>query len=590
VARKVPNGLGALTIVYPDAIQVDGRPWHIRYSTGEPHLCFAFPKPMPFRLAKRTFPVRTIPSDPAPATLSTVLMIVEGPPLNPLTSDAADREFCAKWGLEVPAGFQFPLVGCPLWSPPYGEVYRACKLQAATAPGTSIPVHDMTLGEEVAIKVVRHQNDNVPGAELGWWFENGQRYGSKLIHHEVPARAALTTEHLSPFFREQSSRGRNENLVNEIETMAFVAGAVNEAVDGDSQRLSGASAESNLSYLRSRFLPHEEVALSPDNLFIVTPYAPFGSLTSYISRERARNPKLSEICVKHVLRHMLQGLCFLHERGLAHQDISLENAVLQAPDSAAELRRRSREFLSEADFLRLEVVLIDMGHMGIHQRETDISLQHSLLNASNITINTATTCESTTSDPAGPSGGVGISLDCSAVHSRAGSMDSSSGMEVSVAAVETATPQPNRKFRMRPMPKYPLGKRQYQSPELCEVRNPLPYAPGREYCGMCLDIWQLGVLAIYMLTGRPPYEQFDSPSSEGGSMLRKELTWFMAIEEGQLRNRPVTYRDANDQVTVQPLHTKISAPGMALLEKLLQFNPEDRISAKAALEDPWFST
>jgi len=572
--------------VYPDTLTVSGSKYHIRHCAGDDRYCYGFPElspyNQPFRMVHRQLPVK--PSRKEPAVPAEVLMLVTGPTKDSLGPDRAQREEKTLSGLELPSGLTFPCAGALLWPPHYGEVYQGFKLELRS-DGKCFSFNTRT---EVVVKVVRHMNSLLPGAETGWHLENGATMNAKVIEHTVTHAGTdvLSSETLTPFFEAERLAGRNENLVTEIETMQYIAKCVQEAV-----------AEDPRSPLPGRFVTHTAVAISCNNIFVVSDFAPFGSINQCLVRIGGFNPVISEGSCKHIARDVLQALVFLHDRGLAHQDISLENVILLTSRSCPHLRACYPTLqLPDAAIPLTEGALIDMGHIGVHLRNPDISgggLRNSFMSASNTTVNSAaTTCESTCTKESGPC------AECAQVHSRSASVDSTAAAESSHERVSSSFCCSVPEYVKKEVPKFPLGKRLYQPPEICAALNPpviqvvpgtFRPAPPRLYCGMKVDIWQLGVMIIYMITGRPPYEFFEEPSGRGGQ-LAQELQWFNDVKAGKLGERLVGQRISPTEKTYQTLATKVSSELLDLLQKMLAFDPDNRISANAALSHSWFKS
>ena len=453
----------------------------------------------------------------------------------------------------------FTELGAQLWDALYGEVY--CGRWLCWSESEEVFV----LGREeeaLAVKVVRHPNNLWGSAgRIGMHTDcGGRRCTLSRIHHDTSA--ALTSSHLAGYFEDQCRQGRNENVMREVETMALIQRAV--------------QAEENSTVLSRRFLYLTETALSEDNLLIATEFLPFNSLSSYMHRKErvgkplAFNLDLTEVCVRHVLRQLLEALVFLHDRGIAHQDLSVENVALRVPTalSSSGLARKHQLFLTAEEFLRLEVVLIDLGHAGTHAPcIPSASLQNAQLNISSTTVNTATTCESSCSAESGS--------PCD---------------ECTIAPVPLPAPPSERAFQLRRSGKNPVGKKPYRAPELVpevdfhgDSKGPL----GREYCGMCVDMWQLGALAVHMRTGRQPVNCDDRDLS-GGGLLRRVLTWYAQSRDQALGDRPVAVQVTETKEAGVRLHQCFSAEGWDLVSKLLAFRPEHRLTARAALQHPWF--
>mmetsp|Transcript_18097 Transcript_18097/g.27145 ORF Transcript_18097/g.27145 Transcript_18097/m.27145 type:complete len:462 (-) Transcript_18097:84-1469(-) len=87
------------------------------------------------------------------------------------------------------------------------------------------------------------------------------------------------------------------------------------------------------------------------------------------------------------------------------------------------------------------------------------------------------------------------------------------------------------------------------------------------------DIWSVGVIAYQMLAGRLPFCSDDQH-------LRR-------LKPEQLEER-ILFRDLDFSST--PTWDNISPEGADFVSKLLYRNPQDRLSAREALEHPWIAT
>jgi serine/threonine protein kinase len=629
--RNIPTAAGLLG-AYPDSVLVSGVRHCIRHCDRISGLCFGFSSGEPFRLqllhAHPVYP--PVSNNPAagavPIAASMVLAMVRA---------GADGAVNVLGAVELPPGMDHQRAGFNLWPPLYGEVYKGYRLPVLPASHCTTRSNSGTAGsaaefsflrgfEEVAVKVVRHGNDHFPGADTRWHMPDGSEFQPMpLIHHDAAAGpgAPVTSKDLTPHFDRERVKGRNEHLMNEIETMEFIEQSVREVLNGAQVPGGGGSSSSSSSdagnvvnTLAARFLGHRDVALSCDNLFIITKYTPYGSLDSYMRRGEQRQPnkprdwvRHSEAATKRVMLHMLQALDLLHERGLAHQDISTENVLVQSLAHSAELlaryRSRSGGGLTDADFQQLQMVLIDMGHVGVHERMTrdSSSLHNSALNHSSMTVDTATTCESVSGCMDGSEQAL---ADLSAtVHSRANSMDTTSTAGSGPAVLSPPPPPvatPSRRFKPRTVPVHPLGKVIYRSPQISGTLN--SYAgrndlPPREYCGMCLDMWQLGVLGVCLLTGCPPFALAEDPAAQEAN----EREWFEAVRQGRLAahmearvlsSLPAPAAGAAPgvpPVPTAPQPTQAwSAEALDLLRRLLGYHEQDRPTASQALRHPWF--
>lgn len=636
---------GEKFFAYPNTIVVSSVRYMLHHCAGDEDFCYAVSHGDEFRLVKllgQTIVIPTaVPAHPThltgEATFTTaranVMLVVPGPSAGSLGEFAAAAELSSRVGFELPIDFSpaAQMRGKVLWEPFYGEVYKGHLLKRSKSLQTSDggAVFDFQGAEAVAIKVMRHLNDHSGPVDAAWHNVEGSRYVLPLLHHQIPAQTVLAgssssaaagdgstsplrTTHMSPHFEAECTRGKNENLVNEIEIMFFIARSIARLAEN----LNGFDSDETATALLQRFFPMLDVALCSNNLFVVTKYTAFGNLLTYKDRS-GFNRNLDERCCQHIIAQVLQGLHFLHERGIAHQDISLENTLLQAPLKASDdLMSMCEQLLSQENFLKMDVVIIDMGHVAAHEPllQGD-AIRHSASNVSNIssaTADTDTTCESTS----GRSHNMDVCSECASPTPQPKDDDA----KLPKKAVHA------HRFQSRCAGLNCVGKRLYHCPELspsaasaramakaavaaalaertvsasstamdvpanetvasAAVQTPTPQAPAPVfYCGMCVDMWQVGVLLIYLITGRPPYEFF---SISDGDKLRNEITWFEDIALGRLAERPVAWRDENFEKRYTTLQGFLSPDCFDLLRQLLAFEPDQRISADKALQHPW---
>ena len=99
-----------------------------------------------------------------------------------------------------------------------------------------------------------------------------------------------------------------------------------------------------------------------------------------------------------------------------------------------------------------------------------------------------------------------------------------------------------------------VGSSYYIAPEVIKGK----------YDQLC-DIWSIGVIMYIMLTGDPPFY-----GSDDNSILNH-------VSEGKYDTTSDSYKD-------------LSNNAKDLIRKLLKYNPSERITAKEALNHPWFQT
>ncbi|CAL1536051.1 unnamed protein product, partial [Lymnaea stagnalis] len=76
-----------------------------------------------------------------------------------------------------------------------------------------------------------------------------------------------------------------------------------------------------------RIVPFYGYCKKDNLLFLFMERMPMGSLHSYIDNDS--NPDLSERDIVHITKQILQGLEYVHEKGIIHRDIKAANILLQ---------------------------------------------------------------------------------------------------------------------------------------------------------------------------------------------------------------------------------------------------------------------
>lgn len=448
----------------------------------------------------------------------------------------------------------------------YGEVYRAS--QHIKLPSTAISnvhtvnTYDTVSSIPVAAKIVRHLNDHcgevervycegVIGATKCFSRQPNHHHGSEGLD------AVLTTAHLSPFFEKQHAEfGSNEDVAREIEMMDFIR----------------THASSDLSPL---LVPLADFAICPNNLYVVSPYMPIKSLFHYKLRD-GLNGRITEACAQHVTYQLLRALVHLHRLRIAHRDISVENVVFgvakEKLQSILDVLKNGDTQLSDADFRLLEVKLIDLGQAMRHvaKTSTEPDLSAPLNGSFDGSFDTVTTTESALSpcrdaDPLSPT----VTACATTTASSSNAADPHYGSKTA----------PVRDYELLTLGRHAVGKITSMCPEH------YPPVSNSTYCGLCVDMWQVGMLIWCMVTGRPPFPCPREPTIE---MYLDQQAWMKCVAAKKLAEYPVAVRCSPEEKEFYALRDHVSDECLDLLENLLQTQPEDRLTAEQALDHRWF--
>ena len=110
-----------------------------------------------------------------------------------------------------------------------------------------------------------------------------------------------------------------------------------------------------------------------------------------------------------------------------------------------------------------------------------------------------------------------------------------------------------------------------------------PNTPPLMYCGFSVDMWQVGVVLLTILTGCPPFRTSNLPNT---AHLPDLHGWMQIVHTpGALRRHPV--RTATTHAIMSLVDFIADEACMCFLERLLQPSPEHRLTVPAALQDPW---
>ena len=428
---------------------------------------------------------------------------------------------------DVKAGFKIPpdynphtelFKGKSLWPPPYGEVYEGIRWLVDEDP---TPADDdgsfecrycnlSRSGEKVAVKRIAHLNVHcIALAHLETKFYHAERGHVITLtphrHSNGSFRLPLTTTQLLPYYE---TSGRNENVAQEVEMMRYIDSLI--------------ESDPEAALLRGMFLKLIEFGICGSNLYVVTPLRPIGSLFT------SKRPYMTvgESASKHLSRHLLRAVSFLHRHLIAHRDISIENVVLDAAIDQIDdvlLYLRRHRFLSVEHYENLSVVLIDPGQAVRHARKIP-------------------------------------------------------------------TPAAGPDYEYLVLDRHPPGKSMVMCPEHYRAAPYLQFEERLHYCGMQVDMWQAGVLLFYLVTGRAPYEvqtsvylELQGQAEWMRCIADQDLgNWTLAAPLGSGGANP-----AGGQP--QAVRDLVSPECLELLEQMLHPEQARRVTADAALTHRWYT-
>jgi serine/threonine protein kinase len=527
-----------------------------------------------------------------------------------------------------------------------GEVYQGLLLALdASAPRTpSHPLPIFCSNGSVAVKLVRYPNEHLPHAATKWFTTDYvPARAPALFHHEAVER--VTTTHVFPHLDHPQ---QTENPVRETVVSRYTEQEVHRAIQEFSAQQQHATVP-DPTYLRDRFTPIREASVSCENLHLVTDYAAFGCVEGYMSRSPVLPHRpLSERAAKHVLRHLLQALVFIHERGLAHRDLSLTNIVLSLPTSGgSDLLQKRDQWLTDDEFERLNVALIDFGQAVAHPVCTTEPTAAAPAPVPATTSGDASPCPDGLTVQLRAMGLTAVSADddprmdqtseCdsgvttnesfsprSPVPTVARSKSSSSVTSPLSAPSSFREDPPLQWYGLLPAPDRPVGKESHRPPELQYTTHEAAALPAGEaapapYCGRKVDMWQAGVMLMNMFTGME-YQYFLQKKARQAAAARQGAPGSGAVQRpvpspespvktalktlylharcdavpfyrvGRLRSLEVSDADPipAEDVDLVPLEEVIPAQPLDLLGKLLVADPARRLTAAQALQHPWF--
>jgi serine/threonine protein kinase len=130
------------------------------------------------------------------------------------------------------------------------------------------------------------------------------------------------------------------------------------------------------------------------------------------------------------------------------------------------------------------------------------------------------------------------------------------------------------------------GKKVFRCPELLTMNGCAHCKGDQPYCPQKVDIWQLGILLIILLTGAAPFTP-ERNYDENVAFFQ----WMKFIEKRSIRGMYVPWRtDENPQPMrkTELGQTDLSEEVIDLLEWLLSFNPDERPTVEEIMDHDWF--
>ena len=274
--------------------------------------------------------------------------------------------------------------------------------------------------------------------------------------------------------------------------------------------------------------------------YIVTQFAHGGDLSRFLE---ARG-RISEQEVRQVVLCVLEGLAHMHERGIAHRDIKLDNILI----------------LNDGNLNR-----VVLGDLGMAKRLDDGP--RDLIAAATTTM--------------GPCSDTVISGDLT----EADNDNEDGAVTKSLPAVRRRTRSERHSICGNPMHMAPEMLQQPSSTttptvsEECHQYNGNGYydsGRGRrvsEY-DLKVDIWACGIIMYRLLSGEYPFQP--SPSNTGSHSRDGVVEVFRAIQNGKYSLSGTVWDD-------------VSESGKDLLQQLLTYDAANRPTAREATNHSWFA-
>jgi len=317
--------------------------------------------------------------------------------------------------------------------------------------------------------------------------------------------------------------------------------------------------------------------LSSTDLYVLTRELDGPSVFRIKEARPSREAKLfSEDTSKKIIKRLLQAVLLLHARGIAHWDIKAENTAFRIkPELLVDPEARGLLFeklrfnygaLTDADLSMLDAMLIDFGQAVWFQPPvvTNASEEEEMDVIPENTANPAHIAPPIPPGSAAPSG--------SLLPPSPTVMQQSLASPSSVSAIGNVSPVPPG---LTTFPwlcematgRTPPGLSHSMAPEhsdfLRDRPNTIVFRPDK------IDMWQIGVMLFGFLTERALFTE---------ATREKYFT--------NVRSDPLWQRKELERCATS-VGVTLTEECKDFLLKLLHVKPSDRLTAEAALEDPW---
>mmetsp|Transcript_29823 Transcript_29823/g.96212 ORF Transcript_29823/g.96212 Transcript_29823/m.96212 type:complete len:592 (-) Transcript_29823:571-2346(-) len=436
----------------------------------------------------------------------------------------------------------------------YGKVRHGIELEDVTIPS---PAHRGGLFGAFGSASSSCHKDSWPMSQKGGgrrrWQATGAQVAIKCI--ERPKYEAHVSRH----------RGRlNEDPIKEVAVMQHVS------------RAGGA--------------PHVLSVLGcyadDETVYVVLPFCPHGDLFGLIEQEGG----LPEKVAIDYFSQIIQGLETLHELGLAHHDMSLENlmlddrrqAVIIDFGMAVKTRPTCRSFLTPhrgAPFGRsahARNVANQTAPDGVEPSDSEMEARQDVPGlcfgrqwppATTIVLSSYSTSD--TMDIADDDNQRNCRAELAIAEGALGICERADGQPLTSPGIAESVPTADRivdrnyfSVPLKPSRGWPCrcGKLLYMAPELYDPRN--------SFDVYAVDVWALGIILFLLLTGMPPWDAATGPAA---SDLR-----YVYVRDGRLHELLRTW------------NIRLSEHAPHLLQRLLDADPKSRITIPEVKRHPWW--